>query len=102
MCIRDIFQLVGHVEHITAGYKPGKDYMGHIRRVCQLKAPVFLEDMQQDRILRTAAFVRATMQGRPNATEYWPYLYAMILRRNPSVRASLAKFAPDKVGWAPR
>jgi len=37
------------------------------------------------------------MQGRPNATEYWSYLYEMIVRRNPAVRTKLRRFAPDRL-----
>ncbi len=97
-CIKDIFRLVGPVKHVTAGWKPGKDYMAGIRRVCYLKAPVFLEDLKRDRILKTAPFTRASMQGRPDATEYWPYVCDRIVKRNPSVKRKLAKYAPDRLG----
>jgi hypothetical protein len=97
-CIKDIFQLADSVTYIKAGWKPGKDYMGPIRRVCGLKAPIFLEDLKVHRILKTSGFVRGNMQGRPNATEYWPHLYDMIVRRNPEARRGLKKFAPDQLG----
>lgn len=96
-CIRDIFTLSGAVEHVTAGWKPGKDYQGPIKRVCQLKSPIFFEDLKRDRILRTANFVRGRMIGRQNATEYWPYIFDKIIRRNPSVRNRLRKFSPDQL-----
>jgi hypothetical protein len=36
-----------------------------------------------------------SMVGRPNATEYWPYLFEMIIGRNPSLKRALSRFAPD-------
>jgi hypothetical protein len=98
MSIKDLFVLRGPVRRKRAGWRPGMDYMAPIRRVCRLDAPVFLEDLRRDRIVRTAGFVRKNMLGRPNATEHWPYVYDMIVRRNPSVRRRLAKFAPDQLG----
>ena len=95
-CIKDIFELVGDVKYVKAGWKEGKDYMGSIKRVCQLKSPVFFEDMKQNRILKTSPFVRGTMQGRPKVTEYWPCLFDIIVSRNPSIKKALMKFDPEK------
>ncbi len=96
-CIKHIFIATDRSQKVTAGWKKGKDYMGPIRRVCHLKAPIFMEDLGNHRVLSTAGFVRSQMQGRPNATEYWPYLYDMIVKRNPSVEPKLRKFAPAKM-----
>ena len=94
------FTLTGRVRKVNARWKSGKDYMAPIRRVCQqLKSPIFLVDLRQDRILRTSPFIRANMQGRPNATEYWPHLLDRIIKRNPSVRTKLKKYAPERAGW---
>ena len=100
--LRYIKELLGHksskiTEIYTHVRKPGKDYMGPIRRICSLKAPVFLLDMQRHQILRTANFVRGQMQGRPNATEYWPYLYELIIRRNPAIKKKLEKYEPERI-----
>lgn len=95
-CVVDIFRLEANVRHVDAGWKAGKDYMGSIRRVCRLKSPIFFEELKADRILKTASFVRGQMQGRPKVTEYWPHLHDMIVRRNPSARKALSRFAPDK------
>lgn len=95
--IGHIFFAAERARKVKAGWKPGKDYMGPIRRVCRLKAPLFFEDLRNHRILSTAHFVRAQMQGRPHATEYWPYLYDMIVKRNPAVEPKLRKFAPWNV-----
>lgn len=92
--ISHIFVAVDRARKVTAGWKKGKDYMGPIRRVCYLKSPVFLDDLRNHRILLTAPFVRGKMRGRPNATEYWPYLYDMIVKRNPTMKSKLQKFAP--------
>jgi hypothetical protein len=58
-------------------------------------SPVFLDNLKIDPILKTAGFVRAQMQGRIRATEYWPFLYEKIIKLNPSVKATLAKYAPE-------
>lgn len=94
-CVKEAFLLTSAVKHQKAYWKPGMDYMGSIRLVCRLKAPLFFEDFQRDHFLGTAGFVRGQMQGRPNVTEYWPYLYDRILRRNPSIRRPLERYAPD-------
>jgi hypothetical protein len=95
--ISHIFVAADRAEKVTAGWKEGKDYMGPIRRVCRLKAPVFFDDLRRDRVLSTAHFVRSQMQGRPNSTEYWPYLYDLIVKRNPSVERKLRRFAPENI-----
>lgn len=95
--IKDIFRITGDIKTVHADYRPGMDYMGPIRRVCQLDGPIFFEDLKRDKILKTAAFVRGTMQGRPRATEYWPYLYNMILRRNSSLKTVLSKYNPENL-----
>jgi hypothetical protein len=95
MCISHVYRLEERTRKQRAYWKPGKDYMAPIRRVCKLKAPVFLKDFEMHRVLSTAGFVRAKMQGRPNATEYWPYLYDLIVRRNPGLRRTLARYSPD-------
>ena len=71
--------------------------MSRIERICYLKSPIYFEDLKRHRILYTAPFVRGKMQGRPNATEHWPYLYDMIIRRNPSLKRKLFKFAPENL-----
>jgi hypothetical protein len=79
-------------------FKKGPDYRAHIKRVCKLSAPLFLKDIKNHRILRTAGFVRADLRGRPNVTEYWPYLYDLIIRRNPSLKQMLKKkYSPDRL-----
>lgn len=94
-CIKNIFRLDSDVKIIKkTDWAP---YFGSVRRVCLLKSPIFFEDLKRDRILKTSPFVRGQMQGRPNATEYWPYLFDMIIRRNPSVKKALAKYDPEKL-----
>jgi hypothetical protein len=95
--ISHIFVATDRARKVTAGWKKGKDYMGPIRRVCRLKAPVFFDDLCRHRVLLTAYFVRSQMQGRPNATEYWPYLYDLIVRRNSSVEPKLRRYAPRNI-----
>lgn len=107
MCIADVFRLSGPVfwghrarrsksDRIrrleTSRWTKDMDHFAPIRRVCRLAAPVFLADLRRDKILRTAGFVRGSMQGRPNASEYWPYLHEMIVRRNPGVQGRLKRY----------
>lgn len=95
--IHYIYRLNESVEKVKATWKAGNDYMADIQRVCYLKAPVFLEDLKAHRILKTAGFVRGQIQGRPNATEHWPYLYDLITRKNPMLKNKLVKYAPDSL-----
>jgi hypothetical protein len=93
--IKHIFKADDRAKIMNARWKKGKDYMGPIRRICQLKAPIYFEDLTNHRVLQTAYFVRNQMIGRPHATEYWPYLYDLIVRRNPQARKQLRDFAPE-------
>ena len=95
--ISHIFIASDRAAKVIAGWKEGADYMGPIRRVCRLKAPIYFEDFQHHRVLSTAHFVRGQMQGRPNATEYWTYLYDLIIKRNPSLERRLRKYAPENL-----
>lgn len=95
--ISNIYVIKERVKKTDAGWKEGKDYMTRISKVCILKSPIFFEDLKIHKILSTAHFVRGRMQGRPNATEYWPYLYDMIIRRNSSEKKKLFKFAPENL-----
>lgn len=106
-CIQDIFRLTDPVQRVTQSWRKGlrkgeytkkNDYMTYLRRVCRLKSPLFLEDMKNDRVLRTSNFVRGNMQGRPKASEHWPYLYDKIMRKNPDLQSVLKKYSPDVVG----
>jgi hypothetical protein len=81
----------------TTSWKRESDNRAWIRRVCVLKAPIFLEDLQKHRVLGTAGFVRADMRGRLNVTEYWPYLLDLILRRNPLFKRRLKKYSPESI-----
>ena len=96
-CIRHVFVAAERTQKVTAGWKAGKDYMGPIKRVCRLKAPIFFDDLRRHRVLSTAHFVRSGMQGRPSATEYWPDLYEMIVKKNPAAQARLRRFAPENI-----
>ena len=97
--ISDVFLFEGcSKKRGRAGWRDGEAYFGAIRRICHLASPVFLVDMQNHRVLKTASFVRRNMQGVGlRATEYWPYLYDMILERNPSTAKMLTRFRPDRL-----
>lgn len=95
--IRDIFYLDGPVTYCKADWKPGKDWMASIRRVCTLRAPIHLSDMQQDRVIKDAGFVRGSMRGRYKASDYWPELYRLIIARNPGVEKALRGYGPERL-----
>ena len=97
--ITDVFCLEGDDKvRAGAGWREGEAYFGAIRRICRLEAPVFLDDLRRHRILKTASFVRRNMQGVGLlATEYWPYLFDMILERNPAVAKMLSRLRPDRL-----
>jgi hypothetical protein len=93
-CIKDIFSLKEGARYVRANWKKGMEYSAEMERVCSLKAPLYLKDFQQNQILSTAGFVRGFFQGRHKITQYWPYIYEMILNRNPSLRKTLHNFDP--------
>jgi len=97
--ITDIFTFSGDdIGRGRAGWREGEAYFGMIKRICRLRSPVFLNDLRKHRVLRTASFVRRNMQGVGLlATEYWPYLYDMIVERNPAVVKPLSRLRPDRL-----
>ncbi len=96
--ISDIFILVSDVKlYLEAEWKKGKDYMGDVRRICKLKDPIRLDDLRKHEVLKTSSFVRSCMRGRARVTEYWPYLYDMIIKRNRDVMKQLQKYSPDRL-----
>jgi hypothetical protein len=97
--ITDVFEFSGDcASRGSAAWREGECYAGEIRRLCRLASPLFLADMRRHRVVQTASFVRRNMQGVSLlATEYWPYLYEMILERNPGVAKALRKLQPDRL-----
>lgn len=91
--IKDVFKLTGDVQKTKDKWK----YSGAIRRVCSLKDPLHFRDLKTNKFLKTASFVRGQMQGRPKATEHWPYIYELIVKRNPSLKKMLSKYSPDRI-----
>jgi hypothetical protein len=83
------------------GGKRKRDFYTRLERVCRLGSPILLEFLRDDRVLRTAGFVRADMRSRANATEYWPYLHRMILAHNRSLRSSLVEHDPARLESKP-
>ena len=95
--ICDIFKVSKPVKYVKAGWKKGKDWMAEIRRVCTLRSPIHLSQLQRHRVIRDAGFVRGKMQGRYRATPYWPDLYDLIIATNPSLAYALRNFEPSRV-----
>ncbi|NMC69591.1 MAG: hypothetical protein GYA57_05920 [Myxococcales bacterium] len=97
-CIRDIFVLDSDLRRSRCAWREGTGLFGRFRCLARLDAPIFLEDLRTHPVLRTAGFVRARLQGNQNVTSYWPYLYDLIVTRNPKARRALRRFAPDRLG----
>lgn len=95
--IQDLFEITEPVRHVSAGWKPGRDYMARVRRVCALPTPLHLQEMQTHPILSTAGFIRGRMQGRRRISVHWPEILRAILDRNPSLRKTLQRFGPDRL-----
>lgn len=97
--IMDLFRFSGHrLKLDQASWRDGEAYFGQIDRVCKLDAPIFLDDLRQHRVLKTASFVRKNMQGQGLlVSEYWPYLHSMIHERNPKIRKLLARYRPGNL-----
>jgi hypothetical protein len=96
--ITDIFTLTSEISRAKALWRDGECFGGEISRVCRLASPVFLSDLRQHKVIQTASFVRRNMQGGGlQATEYWPYLYEMIIERNPAAARDLRRFRPDQL-----
>lgn len=96
--IRDVFRVTGDV-FVTAGAwrknpKIRRDYAAPIRRVARLRSPIHYQDFKRHPVLKSAPFVRGRMQGRPNVTEYWPYIYDMVVRRNRTLQLALRTYEP--------
>jgi len=108
--IVDLFRIAGHVtlepsglsrrdiKRTHRGWHAKEDHFAPIRRVCRLKAPVFYEDLKNHRVLSSAGFVRAQMRRRYNVSDYWPYLYNLIISRNIALRNCLAMYQPARLG----
>lgn len=97
--IAAIYKLEGDAKLIkSAGwkknsiYKKSSDYQAPFRRVAWLKCPLYLEEMQQHRILKNSGFIRACLRGRHNVTEFQNILFDLIIKRNPSLRKTLTKY----------
>ena len=95
--IKDIFIFTGELNRAKADWREGDCYGGEIKRICTLDSPIYLEDFRHHAILKTASFVRKNMQGNLLVSEYWPYLYQMIISRNVRLKKLLSKFAPEKL-----
>jgi hypothetical protein len=97
--IADIFRFAGRqLQRGSAGWRDGDACFGRIERVSKLDSPIFLSDLRNHKILRTASFIRKNMQGNGLlVSEYWPYLHSMICERNPKSRKLLARSAPEKL-----
>jgi hypothetical protein len=95
--ITDLFAFTGKaLRRETADWREGDCFAGEITKICRLSSPVFLSDLRQHKVLQTASFVRRNMQGIGlQATEYWPYLYDMIVERNPAAGKALRTFRPE-------
>jgi hypothetical protein len=91
--VKCIFKVDSNVEHKPASWFDGeKDYQAVIRKVAWLECPLHLSEMQNDKILATAGFVRGNLQGRRNVSAHRDHLLSLILKRNPRLNRILTPF----------
>jgi hypothetical protein len=95
--IRDIFIVADQVRYEKANYKKGRDYFAYIRKIHSLKAPLFWDDIKTHPIIKTAGFIRSKLRKKSEVTDYWPYLFDMIVQRNQSVKKVLNEYAPERL-----
>jgi hypothetical protein len=97
--IREIFILTTELRRgrCDPAWRDGTCLAGEFRIVCRLDAPIFLEDLRAHRIIRTAGFIRGRLQGNQDITQYWPYIYELILSRNPKARIPLRRYSPERL-----
>jgi len=97
--IRELFVLSSELRRrkCDPAWREGWCFSGKFRLVCRFDAPVFLEDLKAHRVLRTAGFIRGRLQGNQDITQYWPYLYELIVARNPKARKALRKYSPERL-----
>lgn len=88
-CIRDVFRVATPVRQGSYGRPPRPDTMAGLRRICKLDDPLYLEYMREDSVLRTANFVRASLQGRRDATVHWSRIRHLMIKQNPRLRRVL-------------
>jgi hypothetical protein len=70
--------------------------MTRIKQICALHAPLHLSQLRGHRVLKSAGFVRARMQGRPRGTAYWPDIYRQIIDTNPTLETALRPYEPGR------
>lgn len=95
--ISEIFKFSGELDTGNAEWREGKCYFGCIERLCNLDSPIFLDDLRNHKVLKTSFFVRRNMQGNLLVSEYWPYLYEMIIARNPKIKRVLRDYSPEMI-----
>jgi hypothetical protein len=97
--IREIFVLSTALSlaKCNPAWRDGTCFGGKFRIVCRLGAPVFLQDLKAHRILHTAGFVKGRLQVNRDVTQYWPYIYELIVSRNPKAKPALKKYSPERM-----
>jgi hypothetical protein len=93
--IRDVYIVKSKLEEGTPSWREGKCCGGLIERLCCLDSPVTLDDFRNHRDLSNSSFVSGNMQGNLHVyPKDWKPLYAMIIKRNPSLKNILFNFSP--------
>jgi hypothetical protein len=95
--LSDIFVLTGELIKEEAGWRDGECVGGQIKRLCTLASPIFLDELRNHKILKNSSFIRSNMRGNQLVSEYWHYLYEMIIARNPKVKKILSNYAPEQL-----
>ncbi|HAM51132.1 MAG TPA: hypothetical protein DCP92_10755 [Nitrospiraceae bacterium] len=95
----ELLQSISHICVIKSFPMRRKDfgYGAEVAQLVILKNPLRLEQMKNDRVLKSAPFVLRNLFGRSNVTPYWYRLYDLVMKLNPykDIEKSLKPYSPD-------
>lgn len=82
-----LLQSIANIYEVTslpqADAKFGK--FAYVRQLARLGEPLRLEHLREDMYLKSAGWLRAQLQGRPEVTGHWWRLRQLILKLNPDL-----------------
>ena len=77
----DAWEIRSEVAQRRAGYKHGYGFFANIRKVCDFKAPIHLDQLREHPILGTAGFIRGHFRTGFNVTADWHQLYHLLVQQ---------------------
>lgn len=84
----DLLQSITEVCEVRSLPRPNRNWRweADVRLVARLRNPLRLGQLRADPVLKSAPWVRGSLQGRPEVTAYWWRLYELIVQLNPELR----------------